>query len=85
MTNRVTRKNRARADKTLKENRERNDSLTRERRYESDVSLRKNRERNDEIASHRRDLRDANGSRAFAVFLVVFIVLVVAATIFVLV
>lgn len=84
MTTRLTRKKRAREDKTLLENRDRNDSLTRERRFESDLTLRKDRERNDEMASHRRDLRNANKSNAFAVFLVV-LILLVAATIFVLV
>jgi len=71
MANRVTMDNRDMADKTLKENRERNDLLTSERRFESDVALRKNRERNDEITAHRKALRNKNRDQVIAVSLVI--------------
>ena len=57
------------ADKTVRDNRNKNDEVTAERRFKADETLQKNRLKNDEITAHRREIKDENSVRDLTIAL----------------
>lgn len=66
-------------DRTLRDNRNKNDDLTKERRSKADKTMHDNRLKNDEITSDRRELKDGNLGMALEVSLVILLVLAIGA------
>lgn len=66
-------------DRNIRDHRIRNDELTVENRAKADKALNEHRLRNDHMTTQRRALNDGNPGLAFAIFLLILIVLTIGA------